>query len=149
MELRGYKMKTDLNFNNLYANFMHYFIGKGWDVWRWVDVEMGAKDGKDISWLWIIAMFLLSPVLAIFGTILYWLGQEKREIKISKADENTYFVTIKGSLAIKEFKKFANSIDATLMETQSSSKTTTGEVFVYLTVIIAVIWTLIVILAFL
>jgi len=149
MELRGYKMETDLSFNELYAHFSAYFGNRGWEVWRWVDAEIGAKDGKDISWLWILAMFLLTPILAIFGTILYWLGQERREIRITKGEANTYYISIKGSEAIKEFKRFANSINAMIMPTHSSSKTTTGEIFVYLTIIFAVICTIILILAFL
>ena len=149
MELRGYRMKTSLNFNELYAHFSNYFGNRGWDIWRWADAEMGAKDGKDICWLWILAMFLLTPILAIFGTILYWLGQERREIKITKADTNTYFITIKGNKTNEEFKKFADSIDVMIMPTHSSSKTTTGEIFIYLTIIFAVIWTIILVLAFL
>lgn len=145
--MRGYRLETELETNEFFAKFSHHFSGKGWQTWRWTDYEIGAKDGKDFNWAWLLT--LLINLLAVFSLFLYWLLNERLEIRITKGEGSTYYVSIKGSKAKEEFINFADSIKAITTPTYRESKTTTGEAIMYISLVLFVIIDIIVILALL
>jgi len=147
MELRGYKMETDLGFEELYAKFTHHFSSKGWTIGRWTDYEIIARDGKAVNWAW--AILVLFNLLAIFPLFLYWLIAERHEIRITRGQGSTYYVAIKGSKAKEEFNNFAFSIRAITHPTYKDSKTTAGEGLMYLTLVLTVMMYIVLFLALL
>ena len=146
MELRGYKMETSLSTNEVFAKFTHYFSSKGWNIGRWIDAEIIAKDGRDINWWWLILIFIAPLTLLPF--LLYCIIQERKEIRMTRGEGSIYYVEIKGK-AKDEFLNFADSIKAIATPTYKGSKTTAGEIIMYLALILVVIVNIIVVLAFL